>query len=383
MLILLSSARMPRYRNDILRCISAPIGATIQFRYSKHIVSKEIWDNPEDFQNKIGLVCSADLDHPGEKSLIIPVRRVKIEKIFKHGSTLSLSMRVEKIVCLTKDVKDKAEILTKIESFTKVIDQNSGGKVPICSTAATHTEGMSGYFFFKYRGKTDVINELAGKSLTDWENLTAILLNQPGYLEEKFFWTVLGIEKTSSDLVVRTDYLNQWDSKIKLNSEYTILVYVFHPSLDKWNSNSSQLIITSSLDLSANYSQDIVVDSPYDLKRWSFKISSKDIFDTDRAWIEIGPKSAVKTPSEKNATDEETPPEWKITLPLEINSLTLRFFITTFALGFLLSLTAIIGVIIQDKVTVNTKIFSVIIILIAGSLAAFVIRAGLRPLIRL
>ncbi len=54
MFLLLSSAARPRYREDILRCVAAPVGGTIQFRYQKKWIA---CDSLKSLNGKDGLVC--------------------------------------------------------------------------------------------------------------------------------------------------------------------------------------------------------------------------------------------------------------------------------------------------------------------------------------
>src|SRR5262245_8496653 len=94
MLILLSSSRRKRYRDDILRCLAAPIGTQVQFRYSEKLVEHPIWERPDQFEGKPGLVCSVDLSTVGRACPIVPVRWVTVEKIYQHGTTMSVVLRI-------------------------------------------------------------------------------------------------------------------------------------------------------------------------------------------------------------------------------------------------------------------------------------------------
>jgi hypothetical protein len=46
MLMLLSSCKRKRYRDDILRCLAAPKGTRVQFRYTQDIIEESIWEKP-------------------------------------------------------------------------------------------------------------------------------------------------------------------------------------------------------------------------------------------------------------------------------------------------------------------------------------------------
>lgn len=360
MLILLSSSRRKRYRDDILRCVSAPIGAEIQFRYAEKLIAKSVWDNPKQFEETQGLVCNVDLDVVGGPCTLIPVRQVLIKKIFKHGSTLSVAMQVQNIA-----------LTNNIANFTSEIYAKSGSMSPVNIELTDKAESSSGFFFFNVNDDVSSLSRVS--TLTNWEKLTEVLLSQPGYKEEQFFWTVLGIKETSSYLITDTDNFEIWNPKIKLNTDYTVLVYIYHPDKDEWNPATSQLKILSSLDLSTNYSQDILIDSPYDLRRWSFKVNSKDIFPTDRAWIKIGPTGLLQKDGRSNLDAE-----WEIDLPLEIQSLTIKDHVITVLLGLLLSIAPILGFVAEDDLTMSTKWVFIIVSLVAGIFAAYLARLGLK-----
>jgi hypothetical protein len=99
MFVLLSSAASPRYRHDVLRCISAPVGATVQFRYLHRYASDEalrLFKIAADTGSSPGssLICFADNTVEDRILPLVPVRRADIQSVAFHGSTLSLSLRV-------------------------------------------------------------------------------------------------------------------------------------------------------------------------------------------------------------------------------------------------------------------------------------------------
>src|ERR1039458_5725546 len=93
MLILLSSWHRPRYKEDILRCLAAPLGAEIQFRYDLKWVAHSILEKIRRGDN-VGydkaLVCFLDHTQQGVQPLL-PVRSVDIKKIREHGSTITVT----------------------------------------------------------------------------------------------------------------------------------------------------------------------------------------------------------------------------------------------------------------------------------------------------
>jgi len=94
MLVLLSGSKRKRYREDVLRCLAAPEGACIQFRYTEEIVEPAIWEKPEKFLNQKAVVCSVDLRVIGKPCPLVPVRCVSVQRISKHGTTMSLELKL-------------------------------------------------------------------------------------------------------------------------------------------------------------------------------------------------------------------------------------------------------------------------------------------------
>ncbi len=97
MYILLSSGAQKRYRDDILRCMSAPVGAVIQFRYGMNIVGTSITGNPSTIRGQQALVCNLDVEHTvgsrGEHP-VIPVRHVIIDRVWSTGSTIVVAIKM-------------------------------------------------------------------------------------------------------------------------------------------------------------------------------------------------------------------------------------------------------------------------------------------------
>src|SRR5262245_6449097 len=91
MFLLLSSAARPRYREDILRCLAAPVGATVQFRYQKKWIAEH---SPNSLSGKEGLDCFVGDAETGYQPLT-PVRHVTIEHASAHCTTVSLSLKMD------------------------------------------------------------------------------------------------------------------------------------------------------------------------------------------------------------------------------------------------------------------------------------------------
>lgn len=350
MLVLLSSARRKRYRDDILRCLAAPAGTVVQFRYSQGIVEPRIWNEPGSVENKTAVVCSVDLMVVGVPCALIPVRSVTIERIYRHGSTMSVVLRMGELVLSDDPSK-----------FTSEVNQKSGGNVPINRESHADAQGTDGFFFFD-GGEIGLLKRET--SLETWEHVVTQLSSHKGYDEEQFFWTVLGLTKEGG--VVRRDRFVAWDDTISGNHDYSLLVYVFHPKLDRWDPKLSRLRLTAQPEISSSYPLDVTIDSPYDVKEWRFRMTPRDAVGDVRGWLRIGP---VTQPSGE--------PEWEIDLPLRIVFAWPRFILSVVLIGLLLATPVVIGYWLQS-IPLSSKLIVSALAVVLGLAAAFVAGLGIK-----
>jgi hypothetical protein len=265
-LFFLSSDYSPRYKQDILRCLAAPIGSVVQFRYDKvHI--------PEDVLKKLvstgtqfpleGVVCSVATKGIGVLP-IVPVRKVRVQKPRVHGETISIKLVVDQVV-----VADSA-------GFTSELDSLTNNRVPRIKEEGQNAEG---YYLFEAEmpSKTEV-----GSSVSIWERTVSALRQQHAYKDEPFFWVALGIE--SSDKQLDTSELHPWRNVIEPRGEYRLLVYHFQPRGGP--RPDSKMEVTFGDLLQSVTPPDTKIDSRYDLKSWWFS-SSDNAQRTQPTWIRI------------------------------------------------------------------------------------------------
>jgi hypothetical protein len=81
-------------------------------------------------------------------------------------------------------------LTNNVDEFSSEIDAKSGGKAPRNKELRDEARGTTGKFFFN---AGDVGNLRQETSIENWQAITAMLFTQPGYKEEPFFWTVLGL----------------------------------------------------------------------------------------------------------------------------------------------------------------------------------------------
>jgi hypothetical protein len=371
MLVLLSSGKRKRYRDDILRCLAAPCNTFVQFRYAKSIVENQIWNKPATFEGQPAIVCSVDLDVIGKPCPLIPVRLVTVEKIYRHGTTMSILLRMGDLA-----------IAEDIEKFTSEVDEKSATKVPRKHAQNDDAQGSQGYLCFDAGGIGLIKTET---TIDVWEQIISQLAEFPGYNSEPFFWTVLsfteaqGLTTRTSTSVADRDHFRPWDERTRPRRDYVLLVYVFHPKLDRWTPSQSQLRLTAQPEISSSYPLDLTIDSPYDVKEWQFRLLPDDTVGEARGWLKIGPVTPPESPAVPNQGRVGTSPEpgWEIFLPLRIGFPWGKFLASTALIGILLAVPVIIGYWLQNIPT-TTKIVASVLATVLGITTATVAGFGIK-----
>ena len=111
MLILLSSALRPRYKDDILRCLAAPPGTKLRFRYEDRLIEPSLRDGRKTGE---AIVCFLDEKTAGtSEAFLIPIRAVVIEKINVHGTTRTLDLCLREFV-YAENLKEFVELVVEM-----------------------------------------------------------------------------------------------------------------------------------------------------------------------------------------------------------------------------------------------------------------------------
>ena len=366
MYVLLSSAATKRYRDDILRCMAAPVGAQIQFRYGERLVGESIKSDIKGIRNSLGVVCNVNIDvkldakgtHP-----LTPVRGVIIERVWTTGSTISISI-----------IMGEFAHAQDINRFTTQASLHSGGQTP--ANADPDAEGGEGLWFFQIPTQPDTLS-LNGE-ISTFERITMQLCDLSHLKKEPFFWTVLGL---------RQGLANSIEERIDFNKVYTLLIYVFCPRGTNQPDGIGQLLVQSGLILTSLRSPEIVVDAPYDVKRWPFKVNRPSVAFRDSSWLRIGQEvlradSLKKLERRERMTLEEIDRElrrslsgsmdWEIDLPLQFRFSWLRVAWINLVLGALLAAPFILVIWQQTGCTDASKAISSLFALFFGFAAALV-----------
>jgi hypothetical protein len=251
MIFLLSSDLSLRYKLDILRCLSAPIGSTVQFRYDKVYVAEDTLKTLTDAKTNFpveAIVCSVASAGVGVLPMV-PVRRVQIaEKPREHGATLSMSLIMREFA-----VSNQATFGADLH---RLANQN---------TPRRTSEGTDPVGFYCF--SAEVPRELQlGNTLALWEKTVINLREQHAYVDEPFFWATLGIEREGERL--DANVLHSWPAFLEPITQYRLLIYHFQPRGGP--RPNSKMEVTFGTALQSVVPPDTKIDSRYDLKSWRF-----------------------------------------------------------------------------------------------------------------
>ncbi len=192
MFILLSSASSPRYREDILRCLAAPVCSLVQFRYDKRYLSEDLQQRIDKKQLTMpadAVVCFLESGGDGLATLV-PVRKVIIKALIVHGGSISLTLEIRE-VCFTEDPA----------KFSREIDTLSGSLSP-----RRELSRLEGKFFFALSAHPGTLR--SGRELGVWEKTVTTLASRQEFASEPFFWTVVGLELAAAPWT--SDLLLDW-----------------------------------------------------------------------------------------------------------------------------------------------------------------------------
>jgi len=204
MYIFLSSGERERYRNDILRNLSAPLGAEVTFRYRTKYVEEQLINGlTEPNQSKRGLVCHANVENEGPAT-IIPIRFVTVSRTLEPGSTLVLELRTEGFP-QCKNISFDGDDMN--------LPRRENGVV-------------KGEFVLQ-SGKTKDIGET--KKIIAWEKIADKMYNK-GSISENLFFVVSGIYDRKPDSIRK---ISRWPNSIFVNKDYNLYVYTYCTEPDK------------------------------------------------------------------------------------------------------------------------------------------------------
>src|SRR5438477_10287636 len=100
MFVCLSSGASPRYRQDILRALAMPHGASLQFRYQSKWIAPSATEKIKNAKvgNTPALIAYIDQTVPGQTPELTSCRFARISDASVHGTTVSWVRNLSEIV---------------------------------------------------------------------------------------------------------------------------------------------------------------------------------------------------------------------------------------------------------------------------------------------
>jgi hypothetical protein len=330
LLVLLSSAHSPRYREDILRCLAAPVGSEVQFRYDKQWIVEDLLEKVTPHLASggvVGAVCYIDLDGEGVLTMI-PVRAVEVTRIHMHGRSVSLVLKMGGIHYADPTI------------FTKETFAASGSLSP-----QKHGVNISGKYFFEVSTMPSSLK--TGFTVGDWEKAVTLLRDQPAFKDEPFYWTTIGILQEGG--AIDSNRLGVWPEQ-PLTREFDVLIYHYLPKPSP--RIDSKLSVTGGGALEPSGPAEVDIDSRYDLKRWRF-LPKPNSYGSRETWLRI-----------------RTADRWNLDLRIRIKGPFGATLIKAVVAGTLIAIPTVVSAMTQKDITVTAKLWVAAVSLVAGVLAA-------------
>jgi hypothetical protein len=332
MFYFLSSDYSHRYKEDILRCVAAPIGANVQFRYDKVHISPEALSSligTEAVFPSEGIVCSVGSN--GVRVLpMVPVRKVLLLSCRSHGTSVSLILRMQEFV--------SADVNTFTADLHSMTNQ---------STPRRRAEGENPVGAYCFKTKSLPGGVQTGNTLEIWERTVTALREQNAYEDEPFFWVMLGME--SEDSTVDTDSMHSIPAHLNSNQTYRLLIYHFQPRGGQ--KPNSTMGVTFGSALQSVVPPDTSIDSRYDLKYWTFKTEGNPQT-RQETWLRV-----------------KTAETWELDLPLSVNPAYKSWIYRSLIAGPMVAAPAILAIFPQ-QIDFFIKLFLSTLAIIFGVLAS-------------
>ncbi len=252
MLLCLSSGFTPRYRQDILRAISMPVGTILRFRYDLELVNDSLKKKIREDGLKDEEVCIAYLDRTTDVKKdpeIVPCRAAKIRASSTLGGFCILDLEINEFL-----------VTRNISSFNNTIAN------PVHNLPKRRGDNLTGEFCLPLTH--DPSSLIKTEDLADWQSLVTELRKHKDFESERFFYFVRGVFESIQNKPVK---LSQDAYSISSDRDYEINILQFSPG--ETNEvlsvkDSAHLILDAnrnSIEFLTN--ETLHVDSGYDEKR--------------------------------------------------------------------------------------------------------------------
>lgn len=249
MFLCLSSGTSPRYRKDVLRCMGMPKGSNLQFRYDLKWISLEAQSLLSNTlrEDMLCLIAYIDQSDKTKTPEIIPCRFAKIKEPKSHGTTTSLTLKLEDFAY----AEDLGNFNKNLRSKYK--------EPPMWQNGA-----IRGFYWLKIQNED--INITKSTNLDIWEKVITQLAAHSDFSGESWFYLVQGLYPHRSEVAIT---LKDGKYEVKPGYEYEVQIYHYHPH--KIPQNAGLILTSTSQWLKFIANPLLILDSRYDLKRVYFK----------------------------------------------------------------------------------------------------------------
>ena len=258
-ILCLSSAKHPRYRDDVIRAVALPEGSEVKFRYEEAIVDDALMGplaKGKLDENDV-LIAHVDISDKDEGVSVVPCRWAHLVSSQRWGSFFVLQLRLGKLACT----------LQPDELYT-----NLPGDLPYFDAALGK---WAGKWCGRLARETTAIGE--AETTEEWQSVARALWQRAGFQTEPFFFRVDGLFKLGNGA---EQPLTGEGYALTGNTEYEIRIVHFTPVDDEHSDQRlgpvHGLHVEVDEPLKLRSDQTMSVDSPYDVKSIRFATGSPD-----------------------------------------------------------------------------------------------------------
>ena len=271
MIILLSSALRPRYKYDILRCLAAPPGARLRFRYEARLIEPSLQDGK---RKGDAIVCFLDERRVStDETFLVPIRSVIIENINVHGTTRTVDLRLGDFI-----------YLDNLEEFVQQVYKDQSEAKP--KIDFSQKRELGGYWFFETRESSIPVQK--GSSVEIWEKIASQLADIEQFKSERYLCAVLGVREKNRRKDASVSFTCLPEKPLSASLDYELLIYHYSPNNLKSDPDNNTIKVTYGRCLKEISPTECEVDSSYDLKQVVFRPVNQSLR-TEKTWLRVSP----------------------------------------------------------------------------------------------
>ena len=253
MLLCLSSGATPRYRQDILRALSKPVGSGLRFRYGLGLIPESLKQDIDKTHLVGETACIAYLDrsNPQRPPQAVPVRAATVVAAETFGDFCVFDFRL-----------DDYFVARDIAAFDADL-RSAAGSLPKWDVA--NSNELTGKFC--ERLPRELTSLVTSTSVADWQHICKTLSKHDDFKSEPFFYRVESLQDVDNDAPIP---LANGIYKFAADTLFELRLLHYAPSLDtnKTSINDTSWIVAEASEHALNFvtSARLAIDSGYDVK---------------------------------------------------------------------------------------------------------------------